>query len=290
MVTPAIEQSRLLQPTPGVSGAISVTPDGMALPQTDSADPSDGSFGSQQILKAQERVREFVFGSDASVLYTSNVALTREPEISDSLLVVNVTGGWEHQLTPNLGLQMGLRATVFRYNKMDVLDFEGFGGGVGLVWAPRWSCGVTFLARYDFTELIDSYSHELLRDHQFTLVAQRTFVFGRAHALNVGLIGGAGISRPRSSQRDQAAVALAYHAQLSRRFAADLSYRLSGFFYNEGDRNDLNQVFVLSLNYRLAPYTLLSGFVSFGDNQSTTAPFAYDVVTAGGGLGLNVRF
>jgi len=83
-----IEQSRLFQRT--VPQTPNVNADGMALPQGEELQSTDDSFGKQQILKTEEKVRDFTLGASASEFYTSNAALTRSDTISDSFFVGNV--------------------------------------------------------------------------------------------------------------------------------------------------------------------------------------------------------
>src|SRR5947209_9497809 len=45
----------------------------------------DESFGKQQILKTQEKIRDFTLGAGVSEFYTSNVALTRSEEHTSEL-------------------------------------------------------------------------------------------------------------------------------------------------------------------------------------------------------------
>ncbi len=290
LVSPVIEQSRILKENNIAPASPQTNADGMALPSTAATDSSDDSFGIQEILKSRPRIKEFAFASDISVIYTNNVALTHRNTISDAFLVANVSGSWSHQFNPQLALQVGLRSSFFRYNKTRQLDFEGVGDGAGLIWAPNWSRGIVLGARYDFTELLDSHSREILRDHEFTLSANRAFVFGRAHALTIGLLGSAGISNPAASQRDQLAMIAAYHVALSRHLQGDLSYRIGGFFYTQGGRNDLNQFLNLSLNYQISSEISVAGFFSVGDNESTVPAFSYQVLTGGGGLAVQVLF
>lgn len=285
----AIDQARLYQRTTSSSTA-GVTADGTALPDSDASEPSDDSFGTQQILKTQEPARDWVLGGDASVFYTSNAALTRRGEISDSFGVANAALSWTHPLGKQFSLQLGGRTSLFRYNETSELDFESLGAGVGLAWSPPRAPGLSLFLRYDFTELLDSGSDEILRDHEWTLGTEKTIVLGRAHAVSFGLIGMAGLSNPHSAQRDQMGAFATYHLQLARNLDADLLYRFGYYFYNQGGRRDRNQVFSASLNYHLANWIALGAFFSLGNNRSTVSVFDYDVLSTGGGLSLAMRF
>jgi hypothetical protein len=285
---PQIEQSRLFERT--VPPTANVNADGMALPQEEESQSTDESFGKQQILKTQEKVRDFVVSGDASVFYTSNVALTRRDEIGDVFLVAGAGMSWTPRVNNELQMLFGARASIFRYYDTSELDFQSVGGGIGAVWTPRNAWGIGLIARYDFTELIDRHSNELLQDHEFSLDAQKIMVLGRSHALSFDVIGSAGISDPFSEQRDQIGFAIGYHLQVTRNLVADLGYRHSWYFYNDGGRTDLNQVFSLALRYYVTKWAAIEAFVSGATNNSNRSVFDYDVFNTGGGLGLTIRF
>jgi hypothetical protein len=284
---PQVEQSRLFErtapPVPNVNA------DGMLLSEGEELPSNDQSFGKQQILKTQEKVPDFVVSGDASVFYTSNVALTSRDTMDDGFFVGGAGLSWTPRVNNELQILMGARASIFRYFDTSDLDFQTIGAGVGAVWTPPNAWGIGLTARYDFIELFDRHSDELLQDHEFSLVAQKIFVLGRSHALTFDLIGSVGISDPFAEQRDQIGFAIGYHLQLARNLVADFGYRNSGYFYNNG-RSDLNQVFALALRYYVTRWAALEGFMSGAINNSNRSAFDYDVFTSGGGVGLTIRF
>lgn len=286
---PAVETSRLFERTaPPTSGM--VTPDGMALPEGENTSSEDESFGAQQILKTQPKIPEFTLGGSISSFFTNNVALTRSNTISDSFLVGSAFFNWTPRINPELQFQFGAGASIFRYWDTTPLDFENIGAGAGLLWTPQNFWGIGILGRYDFTELLNSASNEILRDHEFSVALQKLLVLGRSHSLTLGVIGSAGISDPFSEQRDQIGFAVGYHLQLTRQLGSDLGYRLSEYFYNKGGRDDLNQVFSLGLHYYITPWASVDGYLTGAVNSSNHSAFSYDVLSTGGGAGLTVRF
>lgn len=286
---PAVETSRLFERTAPPTGGM-VNPDGMTLPEGEGTTTEDESFGAQQILKTQQKPQDFTIGGSVSDFYTNNVALTRSHTISDSFLVGAAFFNWTPRINPELQFQFGAGASIFRYWDTTPLDFENIGTGAGLLWTPQNFWGIGILARYDFTELLDSASNEILQDHEFSVALQKLLVLGRSHSLTFGVIGSAGISDPFSEQRDQIGFAVGYHLQLTRQLGSDLGYRLSGYFYNEGGRNDLNQVFSLGLHYYVTPWASVDGYVTGAVNSSNRSAFTYDVISTGGGAGLTIRF
>jgi hypothetical protein len=285
---PAVEQSRLFPRTIPPS-TNNVSPETLSAPQGQSVAPEDESFGAQQILKPEEKVPEFLLTAGSSVYFTSNVALTRSDTQSEAFYVGETAFSWTPRLNPQLQFQLGAALSLFRY-ETSALDFESLGTGTGLVWTPPKAWGLAFISRYDFIELLDRHADEILQDHQFSLAVQKLFALGRSHWLSFGIIGSAGISDPVREQRDQAGFAVGYHLQVARQFGADLGYRHSWYFYNEGGRTDLNQVFSLGLHYNFSPGVAVNGYVSGATNYSNQSVFKYDVFSGGGGLGLIIRF
>jgi hypothetical protein len=287
-----IEQSRLFQSARPTAGQ-AVDANGVPLPIPENAESGDVSFGKQQILKTEDKMPQFSLGGDASVFYTSNAALTRRDEISDVFFVGDAAFSWTPRINNELQLQAGARASIFRYHDTSELDFQSVGAGVGAFWAPRGLWGIGLSARYDFIELIDRHSNEILQDHEFSFAAQKILVLGRSHALSFGAFGSVGISDPFAQQRDQVGALIGYHVQLTRYFDADLGYRQSWYFYNgdsAGGRTDFNQILSLGAYYHLTRWATLEGFLSWATNYSSQEAFKYDVFTAGGGVGFTLRF
>jgi len=283
----SIEQARLFQKTPTATNT-ATNADGTPLGDTDTSD--DDSFGTQVILKSKERVRQFAITGDASVFYTSNVALTRSGEIGDVFFVANAGASWTPRINPHLEAQLAAHASIFRYHDTSELDFENVGVGAGLFWTPESLGGIGLFAHYDFIELLNRHSNEILSDHEFTIGAQKIFSVGRCQSFTVGASAMAGITDPETARRQQVGLFFGYHLQLTRALESEIFYRLAFHFYDAADRNDLNQVLTWNLRYRLATWADVNAFFSFGNNRSDDAAFDYSVATGGGGIGLTLRF
>ena len=282
----SIERARLFQSTPNST----VNADGMALAEDESEASSDDSFGTQVILKKRERVRTFLVTGDASLFYTDNAALTPHGKIDDAFVVANAGASWTPRINPRLEAQLSAHASIFRYNSTSVLDFENLGSGAALFWSPEHFADIALFARYDFTELLDRHSDEILQDHAFTVGGQKIFAVGRSQAFTLGASVMGDIAEPSSAQRQQAAVFAGYHWQITRAFEADLYYRFAGYFNNRADRTDGNHVVSGSIRCRLSRFADLNGFLSWSTNQSAEDGFDYDALTAGGGIALTLRF
>jgi hypothetical protein len=285
---PAIEQSRLFPRTVPPT-ADTVSTGGLSMPEGETTAAGDESFGAQQVLKTQEKVPDFSISAGVTGYFTNNVALTRSDTQSEGFFVGEAAFNWTPRLNPQFQFQLGAGTSIFRY-ETSALDFESLGAGTGIIWTPPNAWGLALIGRYDFVDLLDRHSNQILKDHEFSLSLQKLLVLGRSHALSFALIGSAGISDPFAEQRDQAGLAIGYHLQLTRYLGSDFGYRLSGYFYNGGGRDDLNQVFSIGLHYNLRPWLAVNGFVSGAKNHSNESVFKYDVFSTGGGLGLFIRF
>jgi hypothetical protein len=282
-----VEQARLFKELP-TSTNREVEANAPVLGDDDTT--SDGSFGEQVILQNQPRIRTFVITGDASVFYTNNVALTPHNRIDDTFFVSNAGVSWTPLIAPHLEAQIAAHSSIFRYDKTPALDFQGLGLGAGLFWNPDHFAGVGLFAHYDFIELINRHSEEILRDHEFTIGAEKVFPLGRAHAFVAGASLMAGLAAPKSAQRDQAGVFLAYRLQATRSLGVEFLYRFAGYFYNDPGRTDRNQLLSVSARYRLLEWADINAFFSFADNRSDDPAFSYDAVTNGGGLSATIRF
>lgn len=286
----SITQARLFA-SPSAPGTTSYDENGTPLPEDDSTSSGeDDSFGTQIILKNQERPRTFHLFGTVSAVYTNNVDLTPEGTRSDAFLATTVGAVWNPPVSRGLVAEISAGSSVFRYDRAGELDFERIGAGAGLSWLVPRTPGIIAFGRYDFTELLDSASHELLRDHAFTLGAQKIFPFGRSHFLTTGISGVLGLSTPRSQERNQAGVYAAYHVQITRSFDVDLVYRYAAQFYEEGDRLDHNQTLSLGMGFAATRWFRVGLAFSAARNDSDQSAFDYDVVNLGGEVRLNASF
>jgi hypothetical protein len=286
----SITQSRLFT-NPTAPGTTSVDANGTPLPEDENAaGASDDSFGTQRILKNQERRRIFTVFADVSAFRTNNVDLIPHGSRSDSFLAANVGAAWRPAIRQDLIAEVSAGSSLFRYSRASELDFEKLWAGAGLSWLVPRAPGVIVFGRYDFSEVLDASSNELLQDHELSVGAQKIFVFGRSHFLATGLTGVLGLSTPRSQERDQAAIHAAYHLQITRSFDVDLLYRYAAQFYSEGDRIDRNQTLSLAMGVAATRWLRVTGSISAARNDSNQSAFEYDVFNVGGGLRLEVTF
>ena len=266
---------------------------GTALSDQDvesSAQSDDDSFGTQVILKNQERRRIFTVFTDVSAFHTSNVDLVGDGSRSDTFVAANVGAFLRPAIRNDLIADISAGSSLLRYDHASELDFEKFWAGAGLSWAVPRAPGIIAFVRYDFSEVLDASGNELLQDHELSVGGQKIFGFGRSHFLATGLTGILGLSNPRSEQRDQAAVHAAYHLQITRSLDLDLVYRFAAQFYTAGDRVDRNQTLSLAIGVAATRWLRVAGSISAARNDSNESAFEYDVFNVGGSLRLEMTF
>jgi hypothetical protein len=284
----SINASRLFA-SPTATGTAAIEPEDEEA-AAEGTTSGDESFGTQLILKSQERQKTFAVFDDASVFYTNNVDLTPNRTRSDVFIVANSGAAWRPTIGHGLFGEISIAGSIFRYDRASELDFERISSGAGLSWVVPGGHGVVAFGRYDFTELISQHGGELLQDHEFTLGAQRTFVFSHSHFLTTGVSGIAGVSDPHSEQRDQAAVQAAYHLQITRSFSADLLYRYAAQFYADDGRIDHNQTLSINAGVAVNRWLRVDGTLSGVRNDSNRGAFEYEALNLGGAVRVNLRF
>ena len=189
---------------------------------------------------------------DASVFYTNNAALTRRHTIDDTFFVASAGMSWTPLIAPRLEAQIAAHGSIFRYDRPRRSTSRASDFGAGLFWNPDHFAGVGIFAHYDFIEMLDRHSEEILRDHEFThRRAKSVPSWPCFSAFVAGATLMAGIAEPESAQRDQAGVFLAYRLQVTRSLGLEFLYRFAGYFYNDTGRIDCNQILSASAHYRL---------------------------------------
>jgi len=117
------------------------------------------------------------------------------------------------------------------------LDFERITAGTGLTWLVPGTPGIVAFGRYDFTELLNSESNQLLQDHELTIGGQKTFAFGRSHFLTTGSRA-CWANQPLDRRARSGRNSCSLHLQITRSLDADLLYRYAAQFYDEDGRVD----------------------------------------------------
>ncbi len=264
-------------------------------PATSTIDVSAGqdtdSFGLQQMLREQEKIRPFSTYAGVSALVTNNVALTRRETRSDSFLVATFGLGYRRPLPNGFQLEAGARITAFRYDLFHQLNFNSVDAGVGFSYHTDKLGGIDFNLGYGFTDLLDTNSTDsFFTNHTFTLGAQKTFAFSQAHYAFVGVLGQLGLSDPKIDQRSEFSAFAGYHLKAARKWDIDLLYQYAYFAYSEGGRRDNNQIITLGTRYNFTEWCSVFATSYYIFNNSNQHAFNYQAGTVGVGLTFSSSF
>jgi hypothetical protein len=249
------------------------------------------SFGVQQLLRENEKQRLFRAFAQVTALVTNNVALAHVDTHSDALLLATFGLEYRRPVAPGWRVEAYVQGAVFRYNEYNVLDFNSFDTGVGLVRHFDPLGGFEVFARYNFNALTDTKSADLfLHSHTLSVGAQKAIAFNSAHGVYFGVAAQTSFTDPESQERSEFPVYAGYHLQATRHLEADALYRYAFIPYNKGGRKDHNQTVSLSLRYRFNDWLSATGAGYASWNESNIEPFSYDDGKLGAGLTLDVRF
>jgi hypothetical protein len=287
-VASRIEQARQFRATEAQRDVASRTARATAGNETG---VQDESFGVQQILKPQEKLRPFEVFADVSGLYTNNVALTHRGGVSDAFLVATFGLSYERALTRELKAEITLGGGVYRYDKFSELDFESVDATARFTYELTSLADIELFAQYNFSDLISGSSgDEFFQGHTGTIGAQKTFALSRAHGIVTGVSAAFGKTDPSLAERDEYSVEAGYRLQATRHLLSDVTYRYSYHVYSEGGRRDHNNTVSLTLRYDLTSWLDIYGTAYFSSNSSNERDFSYDVFNSGGGLSASVKF
>jgi len=284
----SIEQSRLyinrpdLRPDPDAS-----------LYTTEKAPSTEGDpdLGAQQILKRKDDYDPFLVTASSQAIYTDNVALVKNGRQDDTYLVNGVAAQWKPKITNELYGIMGVKQTFYRYMEFDALDFDSLDAGAGMQYYWKDLGGISTTARYNYNRLTRAtLDKEFFRNHQFILDLDKTFALSRNLFTFVNAEATFSLSDPYEAQRWDYALLGGIFGHITRRWDAQLTYRIALYDYFAPGRDDLNQSVGLSTGYNFADWIAVGASTNFTFNNSNQPVFDYDSVNAGGGVYLNLKF
>jgi len=253
----------------------------------------DDAFGAQVILKEQSRAKPFSAFAEIAGFLTNNVALVSRGEQDDKFLVASAGAAFSHRLGYNLRFDTGARVSIFRYSEFNALDFQSVDLSAGITWTPPQLKGTEVVARYTFTDLTTADGgDEFYKNHAVLLGLQKVYPLARAHAIYGGVSAQWSFADPEEAGRDEYSAFLGYRVQLTRKVEADLFYRYGYFDYRESelDRRDHHQALSFTVRYAPAEWVALSASSFAGFNRSNEEAFDYEVLNAGLGLQVSIRF
>ena len=288
-VSSSVEQAREF--APAIKPATNASSTDAGAPDASAVDADDDSFGSQQVLKAPERVLPFDAFASVSAFFTNNVALTHKDTHSDTFLAATFGLSTSRRITDTLELELTSSAGLFRYSRFSEFNLDTLDVGVGLTYRMPKLWDSSLFATYGFSDLLNGRSSsEFFENHAFTLGVQKTFGISRALSVVSGVSGQFNISDPKDLQETSAGGYAGVEAAISRRLHADLYYRYAYEFYTQGARRDNNHLLTLSLQYAVTNWLSIAGSTYLSVNESNLEVYSYDALVEGLGLDANIAF
>ena len=142
---------------------------------------NDADIGEQEILKRIERYEPFTVSVATPIYYTSNVALVRNGEQSDTVFAPAAGIFYAPRFTQTLYGSFSVQRQEFYYDKFSALDFGSFDVRAGLSTILPKAHNLILRAEYDYNRLTFSNSfNDFFNNHSIFLSAELPFRIGRA--------------------------------------------------------------------------------------------------------------
>jgi len=253
---------------------------------------NDADIGEQEILKRIERYEPFTVSVATPIYYTSNVALVRNGEQSDTIFAPAAGIFYAPRFTQTFYGSFSVQRQEFYYDKFSALNFGSFDVRAGLSTILPKAHNLILRAEYDYNRLTFSNSfNDFFNNHSIFLSAELPFRIGRAQQLSIG--GDTNVSlgaSPSAPQRDEFDFYVGYAASLTRALSVSAVGRIFVRDYRAIDRTDVSEVFALTANYRFNKYISAGAATTLAWSQSNKSVFDYDVANIGGALSLTFKF
>jgi hypothetical protein len=253
---------------------------------------NDADVGEQEILKRIERYEPFSVSIATPIYYTSNVALVRRGERSDTIFAPAAEITYAPRFTKTLYGAFTLQRQEFYYDKFSGLNFGSFDFRAGVSTILPTAHNLILRAEYDYNRLTFSNSfNDFFNNHSIFLSAELPFRIGRAQQVSLGVDTNISLgSSPSAPQRDEFDFYVGYAVSLTRNLSLGAVSRIYVRDYREIDRTDVSEVLALTANYRINKYLSAGAATTLSWSRSTKSVFDYDVANVGGVVSLTFRF
>ena len=226
------------------------------------------------------------------IYYTSNVALVRSGEQSDTIFAPAAGVTYAPRFTQTLYGSFSVSRQEFYYDKFSALNFGSFDFRAGLSLILPKAHNLMLRAEYDYNRLTFTNSfNDFFNNHAIFFSAELPFRFGRAQQLSIGADTNLSLdSSPSGPQRHEFDVYLGYAVSLTRSLTVGAVGRIFIRDYQNLDRSDVSEVLAISANYRITKQFSAGVATTLAWSQSSKSVFDYDVANVGGALSVTFRF
>ncbi|MGK0190527.1 MAG: hypothetical protein ACI9R3_006355 [Verrucomicrobiales bacterium] len=290
-------QSGLLDPLvrPELSGQTRILPESSASSEASPLQTID-DYGEQEILVRVDEWQPWAFGTSLGYEYQTNAALSPETEVEDYLFRESASGRGTFSITDTFYLDIGLQQQLYRYNELDILDFDRIDTDAGILWVlpealPSVLAGSVLTVKggwYRMSEAGD-FSEELFANAGVSAGLLKSIPLGRNHSLLISTTADVSLyATDDAPQRHEYAALLAWQAQWSPHWESSLFVRTALFNYDSHD--DWNTTFAASIDYVAAQWCRIGISSNLIFNASDVDAFDYENVGVGANLRMSLRF
>lgn len=288
-------QSGLLDPLvqPGIQGADRVIAAGRG--STAASRDISGDYGDQEILVRSDEWDPWSFGVSFGYEYQSNASLSPNDATEDFLFRQSASGRGTFPLTETLYLSAGFQQQLFRYDELDLLDFDRVDGDAGILWALPESWPIlgnsvfSLKGTYYRMSEAENFGEELFSNTGVGVGLLRSYAVGRNQTFLVS--GTADVSLDASDeepQRNDYAILGAWQAKLAPRWESNVFVR--GTFYDYNAHADWNFIVGASLDWLPNDWCRIGVSSNFSANASDDEAFEYENAGVGANLRFSLRF
>jgi len=259
---------------------------------------ADSDLGIQEVLLETPERFPVMFYFSTTVLRTDSAPSASGPTDESSWVSASrMSLSWRPHVTHGWFADVGVGEDVYRYDRADSAENENFNLRAGVYKNLPDLDDTVFFARFEYQRItFGSLQDGDYNAQRIRTGLQKTLWAIPRHQLSGSLSGAYEWTvRPDAIKRNELGVDLAYRYAIADNIYTVLSTRVSGYDYDQGDREDLTFGAMLELNWQLSPNVTATASVSFDKNNSdSTAGLAalndYESWAAGLGVGLNWSF
>src|SRR3989440_11100411 len=236
---------------------------------------NDADVGEQEILKRIQRYEPFTVSIATPFYYTSNVAVVRSGEQSDTIFAPAAGVTYAPRFTQTLYGSFSVSRQEFYYDKFSALNFGSFDFRAGLSLILPKAHNLMLHAEYDYNRLTFTNSfNDFFNNHSLFFSAELPFRFGRAQQLSLRADTNVSLSAsPSAPQRDEFDVYVGYAVSLTRSLSLGAVGRVFVRDYRSIDRTDVSEIFALTANYRITKYFSAGAASTLAWSQSGKSVF-----------------
>lgn len=254
----------------------------------------DREFGLQSISGlVRQEPEQFLLALESTGFFTSNAALAPGPEQSDWVGRPGLRGAWFPQLTDKINLLAMSSYSLWRYADLQQLDFDDFGGQLGLQYhigrgqLPGGVSRFNAWAQYRYQRLISpwNWGNRLYENHFLEAGLRKGWLLGSD--ISIWLGGNAAMSvegGPTAFRRHEYSAQAGAAWQITPKLTFTTLYRFGWFDYTDVSRNDLNHLLFMGLGWQVTRNLTAQFFVSGIFNHSDVNAFDYKALNTGLGL------